>query len=133
MSLQLQVDSYFLQDEKLAGKKNTCKRRATPSPDPTKRSRRRKPSDGLFAVASAMASLQESFSNDTSTQTTPQCQTAAIRLLEESGELSQDEFIDAVGLFQEKATVATAYLAIKNPASHVSFLQKQLEKARHHN
>jgi hypothetical protein len=79
-----------------------------------------------------MASLQESFSNDTSTQTTPQHQTAATRLLEQSGELSQDEFVDAVGLFQEKATVATAYLAIKNPTSHVSFLQKQLEKARDH-
>jgi hypothetical protein len=107
------------------------KRKQPVSPSPPPKSRRRKPSDGLFAVANAMESMQAVFQDTAPGQTTPQRQTAAIQALEDAGELSDGDFAEAVDLFQEKPSVATAYLAIKKPTARKVFLTKQMEKARH--
>jgi len=108
--------------------KGKAKRKApaTPPQKHASRSKRTKPTvDGLFAVAGAMESLQGTFDN---TSTTPQRQSRAIQAVEESGELSDDELADAIGLFQDKPQVATAYLAIKGSSVRSLFLQKQLAR-----
>jgi hypothetical protein len=77
-----------------------------------------------------MESLQESLNDSGPGQTTPERQKAAIRHLEKEGGLSDDEFIDAVCLIQEKPGIATAYLAINKDTSRTLFMKKQLSKLR---
>jgi hypothetical protein len=109
--------------------KSKHKKPATPPPKREKHSKRRRPTvDGLFAVATAMESFQESYNEPVQAPTTLQRQTLAIQTIEKSGELSDKDFIDAVGMIQEKPSLATALLAIKDPRAHTRFLQKQLKK-----
>jgi hypothetical protein len=77
-----------------------------------------------------MQSLQTLLNNPGTSQTDARRQELAIKSLEDAGDLSQADFVDAVGLIQEKASVATAYLAIRNPAARVLYIQRQLEKFR---
>jgi hypothetical protein len=105
------------------------KKRSSSSPPPTKQAKRRKSIDSRL-VASMMQSLQSLLDNPSSSQTDARRQELAVKSLEEAGDLSQSDFVDAVGLIQEKASVATAYLAIQNPAARTLYIQKQLEKFR---
>jgi hypothetical protein len=84
--------------------------------------------DAMFSVAGAIESLADRFaeSNDPGNLTSPQRRSAAINLLEEDGDLSDNEQVQAIRLFSRHTTVADSYIAIKKKATRTRYIQSEL-------
>jgi hypothetical protein len=91
---------------------------------------RRSAGDGLHQLAvsveSAMETLAGSLENSGRMSPKSSRQQEAIAAVEEDGELSPDEFNNAVILLTAQPSVATSYLAIKNQTARKRFLVSQV-------
>jgi hypothetical protein len=85
--------------------------------------------DAMFSVVGAIESLADRFtesSNDPGNLTSPQRRSAAINLLEEDGDLSDNEQVQAIRLFSRRTTIADSYLAIKKKATRTRYIQSEI-------
>lgn len=57
---------------------------------------------------------------------TPERKTA-IRLLEEDGELSENEQIQAMRLFRKDSSIAQSYISIRNKSTRTKYIQAEME------
>lgn len=82
----------------------------------------------MFSMAGAIESLADWFteSSDPASLTSPQRRSAAIHLLEEDGDLSDNEEVQAIRLFSRRTAVADSYLAIKKKATRTRYVQLEL-------
>ena len=82
----------------------------------------------MFSVVDAIESLADCFaeSADAGNLTSPQCCSAAINLLEEDGDLLDNEQVHAICLLYHCTTVADSYLAIKKKATCACYIQSEL-------
>jgi len=82
----------------------------------------------MFSVAGAIESLADRFaeSSDPAVLTSPQRRSAAIHLLEEDGDLSDNEQVQAIHLFSRRTAAADSYLAIKKKAIRTLYIQSEL-------
>ena len=82
----------------------------------------------MFSIVGAIKSLADRFaepSND-GNPTSPQHHSAAINLLEEDGDLSDNEQVQAIQLFSHHTPIADSYFAIKKKATHTHYIQLEL-------
>ena len=79
----------------------------------------------MFKVAGAIKALADSFLKPSSSAnlTSPQQCGAAIHILKEDGDLSDNKQVAAIWLFSHKTLVADSYLSIKKKSTHTLFIQ----------
>ena len=84
--------------------------------------------DAMFSVVGAIKSLADHFaeSSNDGNSTSPQHHSASINLLEEDGDLSDNEQVQAIRLFSHHTPIADSYLAIKKKATHTCYIQSEL-------
>jgi len=80
--------------------------------------------DALRNVATSMAP-SESLSTDA--LTTPQCCTAAIRVVTKDKNLTREEQVRVMRLFWEDMAIADSYLAIEDVETHTAYIQAELQ------
>jgi len=87
--------------------------------------------DAMFSVAGAIESLADRFvesPNGSSNLSTPQRRSAAINLLEEDDDLSDNEQVQAIRLFSQRTAVADSYIAIKKKTTRTRYIQSELSE-----
>jgi hypothetical protein len=87
--------------------------------------------DAMFSVAGAIESLADQFvesPSGSSNLSTPQRRSAAINLLEEDDDLSDNEQVQAIRLFSQCTAVANSYIAIKKKTTHTCYIQSELSE-----
>jgi hypothetical protein len=83
----------------------------------------------MTEVASSVRELATAFVGSMgSTATSPE-RKIVIQMLEEDGDLSEDEKIDAIQLFRKDSTIAQSYLAIKKKETRARYIQRELATA----
>ena len=82
----------------------------------------------MFEVAGAIKALTDSFLKPSGSQNlaSPQQCGAAIHMLEEDGDLSDNEQVAAIRLFSCKTSVADSYLSIKKKSTRTLFIQSEI-------
>lgn len=61
-------------------------------------------------------------------QPSPLRKRAAIKVVEDTEELSDSEMVDVVEMFRERTGVADAYLSIRKKSTRTAYLNKALQK-----
>ena len=108
---------------------STSKRQNTHNKSVSRSHSGRSGTGAMFSVVCAIESLADRFtesSNDPGDLTSPQCCSAAMNLLEEDGDLSDNEQVQAIRLFSRCTTIADSYLAIKKKATRTRYIQLEL-------
>lgn len=84
--------------------------------------------NAMFEVAGAIKALTDSFVEPSGSWnlTLPQQHGTAICMLEEDGDLSNNEQVTAICLFSCKTSVADSYLSIKKNTTHTLFIQSEI-------
>jgi hypothetical protein len=103
-----------------------AKRRQSNSQSVSRSASGRSGTDAMFSVAGAISSLAESFTEDPSILTSPQRRKAAIQLLDEDDDLSENEQVQAIRLFSRQTAIADSYLAIKKKTTRTLYIQSEL-------
>ncbi|THU93117.1 hypothetical protein K435DRAFT_597020, partial [Dendrothele bispora CBS 962.96] len=89
----------------------------------------RRSTDAVDNVAAAIRDLGASFQVTPASimaATTPERRQAAIELMEEDGDLSDDDQVAVLELFAESKSVADTYLSTKKKSIRTKYLSKQL-------
>jgi len=92
---------------------------------------RKSAADGLFALGESIESASEMMAASFAPvrgPSSPDRHTAAISAIEDDEGLSEDEFVEAVGLVMDVPKFASTYLAIKSGSARTRFLTNALEK-----
>jgi len=85
--------------------------------------------DAMFSVAGAIESLAESFAEPSGALKSPERRRAAIQLLNNDDDLSDNEQVQAICLFSRHTSIADTYLAIQKKATRTLYIQSELTKA----
>ena len=81
-------------------------------------------------VADALCHIATSLTPSVSTTdalATPQCRTAAIRVVTKDKNLTAEEKVKVMRLFQEDMAIADSYLAIEDTATRTAYIRAELE------
>jgi hypothetical protein len=84
-------------------------------------------------VADAIQSLANNFSSSSApTQnvmaaTTPERRAAALKLMEDDGEFSEDESVSVICLFAHKKAVHDTFLSLSNKERRIKYVRKELD------
>lgn len=81
--------------------------------------------DGVFSLAEAIDSLSHNFATDTG-PTSPERRRAAIDLLDEDGDLSENEQVQAIRLFSRRTAIADSYTSIKKKSVRTRYIQQEI-------
>jgi hypothetical protein len=83
-------------------------------------------------VADAIQSLANNFSSSAPTAnvmatTTPERRAAALKLMEDDGEFSEDESVSVICLFAHKKAVHDTFLSLSNKERRTKYVRKELD------
>ncbi len=98
-----------------------------------RRSNRYQPnSAAVVKVAAAVSHLAEAIKVDTtapsvSFDSEPSRQAAAIKRLEEDGELSQEQMLDVIDIFTDNPRVVTSFLSIQDKNQRTQFILRKIQ------
>lgn len=108
---------------------------ATATSAPATQDRVRKRQSGtsaIFALSSSIDSVADAFTasmqESAGIQPSPLRKKAAIKVVEDTEELSDTEMVDVVEMFRENTGVADSYLAIRKKSTRTAYLNKALQK-----
>ena len=108
--------------------KRTCAPSESPSPPSSQlRGRRHKRSaDAVSDVADAIRGLSNALAESNKHPPTPERRKAAIQLLEDDGEFSDDEQVRIISLFASKSEAADSFLSIRKKRIRTAYIQSEL-------
>ncbi|KAF7965578.1 hypothetical protein HWV62_42846 [Athelia sp. TMB] len=84
--------------------------------------------DGVFSLAGAIDLLAQNFAPNVG-PTSPQRRQAAITLLDEDDDLSENEQVRAIHLFSRHTAIADSYTSIKKKAVRTRYIQQEISEA----
>jgi hypothetical protein len=98
-------------------------------------SKRGSHTEAVGDVADAIQSLAQSFSPSESSApttsvmaaTTPERRAAAIKLMDDDGQFSEDELVSVTCLFAHKKAVHDTFLSLPNEKWHTKYVRKELD------
>lgn len=82
--------------------------------------------DGMFSLVGAINNLADSFAAGDGALASPQHCQAAITLLDENADLSENEQVQAIRLFSRHTAIADSYMSIQNKSTRTRYIQAEI-------